>query len=135
MNEDYTSVPIVQVLANSEIFKKLSMFLKVSEKIMKLNFPQESFEKALEKLKEKGFDHVYLTQEDLTQVLTVLNSSDKKGALNEKIVEISRDFIKALGITRDVMEAVKTANSNIQLILGASPEFHTLVKRFKKKLL
>ncbi len=139
MNEEYKLVPIVQLLANPEIFKDISVFLKISEKIVKLNFPDDAFKYILEKLQDKGVSQVYLTQEEFNQVLILLNSSElatlpeaKQVEVNQAAVNITRDFIKQFGITSEAIDVMNTANANIQAILASSPGLNAFVKRFKK---
>ena len=146
MSQEYTPIPILQLLTNPDMFKNLSVFIRLTDRIVKLNFPGDSFVTILQKLKAKGISHVYLPQDEFSQVLTQLNlnaigpckfydpetvSPERQVELNGNAVNIAREFVKKFGISKHVIEVIKTSNANIQTILNTSPGLHAFVKRFK----
>lgn len=144
MTQELTPVPIDLLQKNPELFQHVEIHVRVTDKFIKLNVAGDSFIQILRKLTTKGVVHVYLHEEDFNNIIINLQSNlksngffdpatapEKKVAVAEEVMEMSRQFIKKYGVNKEVIEALRETNGQIQQLLKETPGLHAFVKRFK----
>lgn len=144
MNLELIAVPIVHVLKHKHLFEGIEAHILVNEKHIKLNYADDSYQEALEKLASKGVVHIYIATDDFNNVMTQLQSrmannkfydplttEELRASTCNTVHELSKAYINRLGVTAEVVELMKDANQKMQKILDQSPGIFAFVKRFK----
>ena len=144
MNLDLIAVPVVHVLRHNDLFEGIEAHILVNEKYIKLNYANESYQETLEKLKEKGVVHIYIEANAFNEIMHQLQSKmvsskfydpltkeELKVSTCSTAYELSREYIKRLGVTTETISLMKEANQKMQKILDQSPGIFAFVKRFK----
>ena len=145
-SEIFVLLPIVQMLKNPDFFKKVSTFIKVSDKYIKLNYADDSYEDILSSLLSKGGTHVYITSDDLSDLISSYQEKmlepdasfdeqvfrDLYIRENETIMVLAQAFIRNSGLSQEVKGMVEESNREVQSILTKSPSLKSLLDRFKK---
>jgi hypothetical protein len=145
-SDNYVHIPIVQMLNHPNFFKEISTYIKASDKYIKLNYAEDSFEGILSSLLWKGGTHVYLTSDDMANLLNsyqvkMLESDinfdeevfrDLHIKENETILMLAQAFIRNSGLSPEVKSMIEGSNHNIQMILTKSPTIKSLLDKFKQ---
>ena len=145
-SDNFVLFPIVQMLKHPNFFKEISTYIKASDKYIKLNYAEDSFEGILSSLLSKGGTHVYLTSDDLSDLLNsyqvkMLESDvnfdeevfrDLHIKENETALMLAQALIRNSGLSPEVKSMIEGSNRNIQLILEKSPTIKSLLDKFKQ---
>lgn len=144
MKIDLIAVPIIHVLKHKNLFEGIEAHVLVNEKYIKVNYANDSYKEALEKLNSKGVVHIYIETNDFNDVMTKLQSKMANSKFYDPLTseelrvstcnsayELSKEYIKRLGVSPEVLEVMKDANQKMQKILDQSPGIFAFVKRFK----
>lgn len=144
MNTNLIAIPIVHSLKHPSLFEGVEVHILVNEKYIKLNYSDESYQEALEKLSAKSLIHIYIDTNDFNDIMSKLMTKMASSKFYDPLTteelrvstcstahELSKDYIKRLGMTPEVLELMKDANQKMQKILDRSPGIFAFVKRFK----
>lgn len=144
MNLDLIAVPIVHVLKHKNLFEGIEAHILVNDKYIKLNYADDSYEETLSKLSQKGAVHIYIETNDFNEVMLKLQNrmsnnkfydplttEELRASTCNTVQDLSKEYIKRLGVTPEVIEMMKDANQKMQKILDQSPGIFAFVKRFK----
>ncbi len=144
MEKKFIPVPIIHLLKHATLFDAIEIHVKVADKHVRLNFSEEPFQDILNKLLKKSVVHVYLDEEDFSQVLSKFQQSlsskeftdsktseELKANAAETAVMLARSFIKQYGANAQVLAVIKDGNQKIQDLLTSSPGLFNFIKRFK----
>ncbi len=144
MNLDLIAIPIIHVLKHKHLFEGIEAHILVNEKYIKLNYADDSYQEALEKLAEKSVVHIYIATNDFNNVMMQLQSrmannkfydplttEELRASTCSSVHELSKAYISRLGVTPEVLDLMKDANQKMQKILDQSPGIFAFVKRFK----
>ena len=144
MEDNHIPVPVVHVIAHPRLFEGVEVHVKISGKLVKLNYSGESFMQIIEKLQSKGVELIYVNETDFCHILELFQNNlttkrfyDPKTTDEERVATVEatvtsvRDYLKRFGATKETVEIIKTSNLRIQEMLESSPGIHAFVKRFK----
>ena len=146
LESDFALIPIIHMLKHPGFFKKVSTYIKASDKYIKLNYAEDSYEDILSSLLSKGGTHVYLTSKDLSDVLNsyqgkMLESDpsfdeqvyrDLHIRENDTIIVLAQAFIRNSGLSPEVKEMLEGSNRVVQSILKKSPSIESALNKFKQ---
>lgn len=140
-HENYIMVPILQMLKNKEFFHNVSAFIKVADRFIKLNYAEDDFDQILMNLMSKGGSHVYLTQNDMEELLhnyqqRIMDQSNIIKELtiheDETVMMLAQAFIKNAGISPEVVSMIESSNKRVQNLIAKTRNIKSILDSFKK---
>jgi response regulator RpfG family c-di-GMP phosphodiesterase len=145
-SEEYLAVPIVHLLKHPNWFKDFSVYILISDKYIRLNFSQDPYDEILINILKKGETQAFLKGQDFEELIQKFQAKmvndyvpnfdevvarELQISENETMIMLAQNFIKAHGLTPQILEMVENSNKNIQQIIKKSKNIVALLESYR----